>query len=265
MALMSETEVEAEEKEEKTEKVAPEIEEMFRAGVHFGYSRSRRHPKMKPYIFGMRNNVEVLDLPRVSEKLAEAEDFLKKLASEKGTLLIVGSKPPAASLVEKAGQELSMPFSARRWPGGMLTNFGVVRKRLDHLEELKSKKASGELAKYTKKEQLVFDEEISGLEQKFAGLISLKKIPNAMLVVDPCEEKTVVREAKRLGLKSVGIVNVDCDPDNVTYPVPANDSAHSSIEYVLNRLVRAYKSGLAEAENTEAAEAVAAAVAGGGD
>ena len=168
---MSEAEVKEEIKEEKTEKIAPELEEMFRAGVHFGYSRSRRHPKMKPYIFGMRNNVEVLDLPKVSEKLAEAEDFLKKFGSEKGTLLIVGSKPPAAPLVEKAGQELGVPFSARRWPGGMLTNFGVVRKRLDYLEDLKAKKASGELAKYTKKEQLVFNEEISRLEQKFAGLV----------------------------------------------------------------------------------------------
>jgi len=249
---MSEAEVKEEIKEEKTEKVTPELEEMFRAGVHFGYSRSRRHPKMKPYIFGMRNNVEVLDLPKVSEKLAEAEDFLKKLASEKGALLIIGSKPPAAPLVEKAGQELGVPFSARRWPGGMLTNFGVVRKRLDYLEDLKAKKASGELAKYTKKEQLVFNEEISRLEQKFAGLVSLKKVPDALLIVDPCEEKTAVREAKRLKLKTVGIVNIDCDPESVSYAVPANDSAHSSIEYVLGRLVRAYKSGLGAAEEKEA-------------
>lgn len=227
----------------KLQEIDPEIEEMFRAGVHFGYSRSRRHPKMKPYIFGMRNNVEVLDLAKVRDKLKEAEEFLKELASAKGVLLIVGSKPSAAPLVEKAGQELGMPYSARRWPGGMLTNFGMVRKRLDYLEDLKAKKVSGELAKYTKKEQLVFNEEIERLERKFAGLISLKKVPEAVLVIDPCEEKTAVREARRLGLKTAGIVNIDCDPDLMSHPIPANDSAQSSIQYILERLVKAYKEG----------------------
>ncbi|QQG46477.1 MAG: 30S ribosomal protein S2 [Candidatus Niyogibacteria bacterium] len=223
--------------------VDPEIEEMFRAGLYLGYSRTRRHPKMKAYIFGLRNNVEVFDLEKVRGKLREAEEILKKIASEGGVLLLVGSKPSAALLVEKAGEELGMPYSARRWPGGLLTNFSVMRKRLDYLEDLKIKRSSGELAKYTKKEQLVLNDEIANLERKFAGLVSLKKIPDAVLIIDPCEEKTATRETKKIGLKTVGIVNTDCNPDSVVYIIPANDSAHSSIKYILDRLVAAFKSG----------------------
>ena len=233
----------------------PEIEEMFRAGLYLGYSRTRRHPKMKPYIFGLRNNVEVFDLEKIREKLREAEEFLKKLASEKKTVLLVGAKPSAAPLVEKTSEELGMPFSARHWPGGFLTNFSVMRKRLEHLEDLKSKRASGELAKYTKKEQLVLNEEIMRLENKFAGLTSLKKIPDAMIIIDPREEKTATREAQKMKLKTIGIMNIDCDPDLVVYPVPANDSAYSSIKYVLGRLALAYKSGVQIAE--QKAEVVA--------
>ncbi len=229
----------------------PEIEEMFRAGLHFGYSRTRRHPKMKPYIFGLRNNIEVFDLDKIRVKLREAEEFLKKVVQNGGVVLLVGSKPSAASLIEKAGEELGMPYSAKRWPGGLLTNFEVIRKRLDHLEDLKIKKASGELNKYTKKEQLILGDEIKKLEQKFAGLTSLKKVPEAVLIVDPKEEKTATHEVNKLGLKTVGIMNIDCDPDTVTYPIPANDSAHSSIKYILNRLVGALKDGLAAAPKSE--------------
>ncbi|MEK7599048.1 MAG: 30S ribosomal protein S2 [Patescibacteria group bacterium] len=221
-----------------------EIEAMFRAGVHFGYSRSRRHPKMKPYIFSLKNNVEILDLEKTRQKLREAEDFLRKLGQERKKILLVGAKPSAAFLIEKVGRELGMPYSAKRWPGGLLTNFNVIRKRLDYLEDLKAKKSSGELAKYTKKEQLVFDEEINRLEEKFAGLVSLKKEPDALIFVDPGEEKTAVREARQLGIASVGIANIDCDPNLVTYLIPANDSAQSSIKYILERLIKAYEDGL---------------------
>lgn len=241
---MPEVEVKEPEKQQIASVADPEIEEMFRAGLHLGYSRTRRHPKMKPYIFGLRNNIEIFDLERVRVKLREAEAFLRKIAQNGGTVLLVGSKPSASSLIEKAGLELGMPYSARRWPGGLMTNFAVIKKRLDHLEDLKIKKSSGELAKYTKKEQLVLNDEIARLEQKFAGLTLLKKLPDALLIVDPKEEKTATREAVRLGIKTAGITNIDNDPDAVTYPIPANDSALSSIKYILNRLTASFKEGL---------------------
>lgn len=241
---MAESKVQDAQKAPNTDSIDPEIEEMFRAGLYFGYSSTRRHPKMKPYIFGIRNNVEVFDLEKVREKLNEAEDFLKNLARDGGTVLFVGSKPSAAPLIEKTGAELNMPYSARRWPGGLLTNFEILRKRIDYLEDLKMKKASGELAKYTKKEQLDLSNEIEKLEQKFAGLLLLKKTPDALVIVDPKEEKTATREALKMGIKIVGIMNIDNDPDLVTHPIPANDSANSSIKYILQRLVTAYKAGL---------------------
>lgn len=244
MASMPEVEVKEPEKQQIAAVADPEIEEMFRAGLHLGYSRTRRHPKMRPYIFGLRNNIEVFELDKVRAKLLDAEGFLKKIAQNGGTILLVGSKPSASSLIEKAGLELGMPYSAHRWPGGLLTNFAVLKKRLDHLEDLKIKKSSGELAKYTKKEQLVLHNEIARLEQKFAGLTLLKKLPDALLIVDPKEEKTATREAGRLGIKTVGIANIDNDPDAVTYPIPANDSALSSIKYILNRLTASFKEGL---------------------
>lgn len=233
--------------------VDQELEEMFRAGVHFGYSRTRRHPKMRPYIFGLRNNIEVFDLERVREKIREAEAFLKELAASRGILLLVGTKPAISGLVKKSAEELEMPYVVNRWSGGLFTNFSEIRKRLDHLKGLKDKRTSGELAKYTKKEQLEFSEEIEHLERKFSGVVSLKKIPDALLIVDPREERTATREALQLGIKSVGITNIDCNPDEVTLPIPANDSAPSSVKYILEKLVAAYKEGtkLAKAENGE--------------
>lgn len=245
---MSELEVQQAQKDTASDGVDPELEEMFRAGLHFGYSRTRRHPKMQPYIFGLRNNVEVFDLARVREKIREAETFLKTLAAERGILLIVGTKPPITEFVRSAGEELGMPYVVNRWSGGLFTNFSEIRKRLDYLEELKTKRVSGDLAKYTKKEQLEFSEEIGRLEKKFLGLASLKKIPDALLIVDPREESTATEEALQMGVDSIGIMNIDCNPDKVTYPIPANDSAPSSVKYILERLVIAYKSGMQSVE-----------------
>ena len=227
-----------------SENLDPELEAMFRAKVHIGYSRARRHPKMKPYIFGLRNLIEVLDLERVREKIGEAEAFLKKLASERTVVLFVGTKPSIAPIIQKAATSLGMPYVANRWPGGLLTNFSEIRKRLDYFEELKAKRAAGELAQYTKKEQLVFSEELVQLERKFGGIISLKKLPGALFIIDPEEEISAAREAKMLAIPSVGIANVDCNPELVTAVIPANDSAPSSVQYVVERLVAAYQSGI---------------------
>ena len=236
--------------ENKSQGVSPEIEEMFRAGVHFGYSRTRRHPKMQPYLFGLRNNIEVFDLEEVRKKIEEAERFLKDLAEKRGVLVLVGTKPAVSSLIEKAAEELNMPYVASRWPGGLFTNFSEIRKRLDYLEDLKTKRSSGELEKYTKKEQLEFSEKITRLEQKFAGLVSLRKLPEAILLVDPCEESIATREASQLGIKRVGIVSSDCNPELVTYAIPANDSAPSSVKYILERLTAAYKGAVPKNEKS---------------
>ena len=227
-----------------SEKLDPELDLMFRAKVHVGYSRTRRHPRMRPYIFGLRNTVEIFNLEKVSEKIQEAEAFLKEAAAARAVVLLVGSKPSASLAIEKAAGELGMPYVANRWPGGLLTNFVEIRRRLDYFDDLKTKRATGGLARYTKKEQLVFGDELLRLERKFGGIVSLKKLPDVLVVVDPEEEETAIREARGLGIPSVGIANIDCDPELVTHVIPANDSAQSSISYVMDRLIAAYKAGL---------------------
>jgi len=223
--------------------VDKDIEDMFRAGVHFGYSRSRRHPNMNQYIFGLRNNVEVFDLEKVSDQLRHAEDFLSTIKAEGKTVLFVGTKASIAHLVEKAAREVEAPYVNNRWLGGLLTNFKVLRSRMDYFEDLKKKKTSGELAKYTKREQHEFEKEIAKLEKKFGGFVGLRALPAALVIVDVKEEKTATKEAIQLSIPRIGILNSDSNPEEATYPIPANDAAPASVEYLLNKLVDAYKKG----------------------
>ncbi|MBI2039059.1 MAG: 30S ribosomal protein S2 [Candidatus Niyogibacteria bacterium] len=226
-----------------SETADPELEAMFYAKVHIGYSRTRRHPKMKPYIFGLRNTVEIFDLERVRDKIREAEALAKAWGEKRAVVLWVATKPALRTIIEKAAGDLGMPYVTGRWAGGLLTNFSEIRKRLDYFEDLKAKRASGELARYTKKEQLVFADELMRLEQKFGGIVSLKKLPDAVIIVDPEEEITASREARSTGVLSVGIANVDSNPELVNHVIPANDSAASSVRYIIERLAAAYQAG----------------------
>ncbi len=224
------------------------IEEMFKAGVHFGYSRSSRNPKMKDFIFWLRNNVELFNLEKTKEKLNEAKDFLRTLGSDKKTVLFVGTKVVAAGIVEKYAKEIDMPYVTERWLGGTLTNFNELKKRRDYMEELTQKKESGELAKYTKKEQLKIKRKIARLNIYFSGLLNLRKLPSALIVLDTKEERNAVTEAKKMGIPVIGIMNSDCNPEDADYAIPANDNSKSSIEFLLKELTEAYKKGLSEAE-----------------
>lgn len=223
-----------------------EIEEMFKAGVHFGYSRSSRHPQIKDFLFGIRNNVEIFDLEKVSEKLNEAKEFVKNLAKEKKMILFVGTKFEAKKPVENAANEIEMPYITERWLGGTLTNFRAIRKRGEYLESLLSQKESGELeSKYTKKERMLLEKDIVKLQRYFDGLKKMKNLPSALLIIDPQQEDSATEEARRTSIPTVGIVNSDCNPNLVKYPIPGNDSSLSSIQYFLNEIVKAYKEGQA--------------------
>lgn len=234
---------------------AKELKGMFEAGVHFGSARSRRHPKMEPYIFGIRNNVEVFDLAKVKAKLDVAAEFVKKLGSERKVVVFVGTKLDIADLTEKAALEAGMPFAKSRWIGGLISNFLSIKKRMDHFEDLKAKRASGELEKYTKKEQLEISREIAKLAKNFGGLVALKKLPDALIVIDPAAEDVAVAEAKGKRIPVIGVVNSDTDPEIVTYPIPANDSSRTSVEFILTYLAKAYQEGLASAALATAAPA----------
>lgn len=227
----------------------PEIEEMFQNGIHYGYRRTKRHPKMIPYILGSKNNVEIFDLEKTKLKLHSAIDFLKTEGQKNSVILYVGAKPSIGYLTEKYAKLAESPYFSKRWIGGFITNFSEVKKRIDHFKEVELKKISEDFQKLSKKEQSDFEKEIRRLENNFSGVKEIKSPPQALLIIDAGEELTAVREAKRKNIPVVAIMNTDNNPDDALYPVPANDSAPKSVEYLLAKLTNAYLEGKKEAQN----------------
>lgn len=225
-----------------------ELEAMFQAGVQFGYSRSRRHPKMSSYIFGIKNNIEIFDLEKTKEALTNAQNFLRKVGEAKKNVLWIGTKPSVKALIFKYANALSHSHVAGRWIGGTLTNSKIIRERIKHWEDLKKKRDAGELEKYTKKEKLRISREIKTLEEKFSGIENLKNDLEAIIIVDPKEEKTAFSEARRVGIPIIAILSSDSDLTKVNYPIPANDSAITSVDYLLSKLAEAYEEGALKAK-----------------
>lgn len=225
----------------KTDKYNIDIEEMARLGVAFGHRSSKKHPKMEPYILGVKGgeHVNIINLEKTKEMLEKALDYLSDLAKEKKTILFVGTKPSIKNLVLETARECNMPFVIHRWIGGTLTNFKVIRKRVEYFINLKEKMEKGELKKYTKKEQHEFEKEIKDLEEKFGGLEKLTKLPDALFVVDMKKEDLAIREAKRKNIPVVAIADTNVDPTLADYPIPANDDAISSVKYILEKVKQA--------------------------
>ncbi|MBM3257708.1 MAG: 30S ribosomal protein S2 [Candidatus Nealsonbacteria bacterium] len=213
-----------------------DVEEMTQAGVHFGHKASKVHPKIKPYLFGARNTVHVFDLEKTAEKLKEALNFIQQLVFEEKILLLVGTKVQMKEIVKETAKECSLPFVSERWLGGTFTNFETIKKRIDYFKDLEEKKVSGELEKYTKKERSMIDKELRDLETKVGGIKELTKIPNAVLVLDMQKDSLAIKEAKRKGVAVIAVVDTNCDPTLVDYPIPANDDAISSIKYILDKV-----------------------------
>ncbi|MHB1117960.1 MAG: 30S ribosomal protein S2 [Minisyncoccota bacterium] len=219
------------------------ITDMFAAGAHFGYSRSRRHPSVKSFIFGVKNGIEILDLEKTSVELERAKEFVKSLATGNKQILFVGTKNEGKKAVEDGALSIDMPFVVERWVGGVLTNFPEIKKRVARLEDLRMQREKGELAMYTKKERLLIDKDIERLERNFAGIVSMKDIPAALFVIDPKKESIAVKEAQFLGIPVVALSNSDCNLREVDYAIPGNDSSVSSISFFVSQIVNAYKSG----------------------
>ncbi len=237
---------------DKTVSNDPKINELFKAGAHFGFVKSRRHPSSKPFIFGVKNKIEIFDLEKVKAELEKALKFIEDKASVGATVLFVGGKSEARKAVEKAGKELSMPFVSGRWIGGSLTNFTEIRKRINKMEDLMGQKERGELGKYTKKERLLIDREIENLNIYFAGLSNMKALPKMLVVVDPKKEHIAVSEAEKMKIPVVALAGSDCDLHSVEYAIPANDSSQASINFIIGEIVSAYKSGVAKQKPVEA-------------
>jgi small subunit ribosomal protein S2 len=232
----------------------PTMLEMLQAGVHFGHKASKWHPKMKPYIFGERSDVHIINLEETAKKLKEALDFVKKTTAAGGVVLFVGSKDQAAQIVKRHALDAGMPYVVTRWLGGTFTNFKTIKGVINKFTDLKAKRASGTLAKYTKKEQLNFQREIEKLEELVGGIETLAKIPEAIFVVDVKGEETAVREARKKKVAVVALCDTNANPEEIDYPIPANDDAVKSIEMMVGLIAAAVKEGRAEYEAKRGAE-----------
>ena len=229
------------------------VEALFSVGAHFGFVKARRHPSAKPFILGAKNKVEIFNLEKTSQELLKAAQFVEERGKEGAIGLFVGGKSEARAAVTKAGRELEMPFVAGRWIGGTLTNFNEIKKRIARLEELTTQRERGELAKYTKKERLLIDREIDKLNLYFSGLSTMKALPKFLVVMDPKKEHIAVEEAKKMRIPVVALAGSDSNLYEVDYAIPGNDASRHSIEFVLNKLVEAYRAG----KSATPAEAVA--------
>ena len=221
------------------------IDKLFSLGAHFGYSPARRHPSTARFIFGAKGGVEFFDLEQTAACFAQALEFIKTLAAERKTILFVGGKAEARESVQAAAQHLGAPFVAGRWIGGTLTNWQEIKKRLSRLSEIFSMREKGELAKFTKLERLRIDREAELLEGMFGGLVSMTKLPDTLVVVDPKREEAAAKEARQLGIPVVALLNTDCDRSLASYPVPLNDASRETIRFALDEIVAAYSSALA--------------------
>lgn len=218
------------------EDIKLDVKEMAEAGLHFGHKVSKSHPKMKPYIFGIRNTIHIIDLEKTKEKLKEALKFFQQLILEKKKILIVGTKIQLRELVKKFAEEFSFPYVNHRWLGGTFTNFEVMKKRVEYLKELEEKRKKGEFEKYTKKEKMLLEKKLSKLEEKFGGLKNLENLPDAVFILDMKKDHLAVKEARKKGIKIIAICHTNCDPTLADFPIPANDDAISSVKYILEKV-----------------------------
>lgn len=212
------------------------IQEMMKAGLHFGHKKSKTHPKMKPYITGVRNMVHIIDLVKTKEKLEEALTFVAELLKEDKVLLLVGTKIQIKALVERTAKEAKIPYISGRWIGGLFTNFENISKRIEELRELERKEKEGELEKYTKKERLKIADQKRVLEMKFGGIKDIEKLPDAVFICDYDKNGLAVREARMKGIPVIAITDTNTDPTLIDYAIPANDDTVSSVGYILEKL-----------------------------
>ena len=219
------------------------IEAMFNVGAHFGYSRARRHASVKPYLFGAKNGVDIIDLTETAKMLDAAKARVEEAARNGKIVLFVGTKQEIGSIVEETAKSLNMPYVTERWVGGMLTNWNEIKKRTGRLKELSEKFAKGELDKYTKMEKLLFEREMAKLQTEFGGIASLEGAPGLIVVVDPREEHIAVTEARKMKVETVALLGTDCDASKVTYPILANDAALLSVKFFLAQLSEAFTAG----------------------
>lgn len=227
----------------------PSVEEMFEAGAHYGYGKSRRHPSVSKRIYATKNKSDIIDIEKTREELGEALEFVKSLGAQNKTLLFVGSKPEAREVMKNTALGLEMPYVDTRWIGGTLSNFSEIKKRINELEKYNKESKEGSLEKYTKKERLVLAKKMEKLAKYYGGLTGLKKLPEAVFMIDAKAENIALTEAKKSDIPVIALSNSDTDIKKIDYPILANDSGSPSIKLFTSALANAYKEGQKSATN----------------
>ncbi len=230
------------------------LKSLLEAGVHFGHRTKRWNPKMKPYIFTERNGVHIIDLQQTVSQLDSAYDYVRTKVGQGGDILFVGTKRQAADIIGVEAQRCNMAYINKRWLGGTLTNFRTIRGRVEYMEELEQRREYGEFARLPKKEVLKLGEELERLNQRVGGLRGLEKLPNVLFIVDVRREELAVKEASKLGIPIVAIVDTNCDPDPIEIVIPSNDDAIRAIKLMVSKMADAVLEGMAMRE-VNAAEA----------
>ena len=232
------------------------MKQLLEAGVHFGHQTRRWDPKMAEYIFQARNGIHIIDLQKTSKKLDEAYAFLKEQAEEGKTVLFVGTKKQAQECVKEAAEKSGMYYVDQRWLGGMLTNFGTIRKRIDRLNELETMQEDGTFDVLPKKEVIILKKEMEKLQKNLGGIKDMKEMPGVMFVVDPKKERIAILEARKLGIPVVGLVDTNCNPEDVDYAIPGNDDAIRAVKLIAdvmaNAIIEGRQGEALEAETEEA-------------
>jgi small subunit ribosomal protein S2 len=217
--------------------------ELLETGAHFGHQARRWNPKMAPYLYGVSDGVHIFDLIKTKEMLEEALEVIKNAAREQKVILLLGTKKQAKDKVVEIGKETGCPYVSERWLGGTLTNFEQIKRSINKLAEMKTKKETGEYVKFTKKERLLIDQDIARMERFLGGISSLEKIPDMMIIVDTHKEISAVKESLAAKVETVGICDSNSDPTLIDYPIPMNDDAAKALEYVLDLIKEAILEG----------------------
>jgi len=229
---------------------------MLQAGVHFGHKTARRHPKMEPFIFGERSGIHIINLDKTVQVAKRVADNIRDMASRGATILFVGTKKQARDLVKQYAEACNMPYVNNRWLGGTFTNFSEVSKQIRRYHELKEMRDSGAMArKYTKKEALKFEREIEELEEKVGGIQNLKRLPDAVFIVDVKKEKTALREAKSKEVPIIALMDTNVNPDDIDFGIPSNDDAVKTLEMMISLMAEAIKEGQANPAQPQQATA----------
>ncbi len=219
------------------------MKSLLEAGVHFGHQTRRWNPKMAQYIFTERNGIYIIDLQKTVKKIEEAYEQAREIAANGGEILFVGTKKQAQDAIEKEAKKCGMPYINQRWLGGLLTNYKTIRKRIDRLEELEQMEEDGTFDVLPKKEVIQLRHEIERLEKFLGGIKDMNGMPDAIYIVDPKKEQIAVKEAHILGIPIIGILDTNCDPDEIDYPIPGNDDAIRAVKLITETIANAVIEG----------------------